>query len=149
MNETIREAMIGALHEVAASSSKETFTAFIAVIGTIREELVLTYMADQYVDMHIWPLLRKEVDLTKALLNATVNFTLAIEDIDSAITEFSNKAVSFTAKSKIVDDDLMKKSVSQQELATTLLNNHWLFLLLFASTQMYLVNTVALQYVVT
>jgi len=148
MNEIIREAMIGALHEVAASSSKEVFTAFIAAIGTIREELVLTYMADKYVELHIWPLFRKEVDLTKALLNATVNFTLAIDNIGGAIEEFSNKAVSFTVKSKIVDDDLMLKSVSQQELTDTLLNNHWLFFLLFASTQMYLVNAVASQYVV-
>lgn len=147
MNEMIREAMVGALHEVAASSSLKIFGDLIEVINMIREELVLTYMADEYVRLHVWSKIRKEVELTTALLNASVNFTLAIDDIDSAVKNFAHKAICFTSKSKIIDDDLMGKTVSQKELEETLANNHWLFLLLYASTQIYLVNAVGNEYI--
>lgn len=146
MNEAIREALVGAVHEIAASSTSETFSDFIEVIKKIREELVLTYMSDTYVRQNVWPLIRKDIDLTTAIISATANFSLALDDIESAIKVFAQRAVCFTAKSQIVDDDLMGKSVYAQELEKTLNQNHWLFFVLFASTQLYLVNSVGVNY---
>lgn len=148
MNEIIREALVGAVHEVAASSSRDVFANFISVIKKVREEMVLTYMDDKYVKMYVWPLLRNDINLTKALLNATANFTMAIPNLPEAINTFSNKAICFTSKTVIVDDDLLGKTISQSELKTTLENNHWLFFILFASTQIYLVNQVGVMYAV-
>lgn len=148
MNVSIREAMVEAIHEIAASSTQSILADFIDLIKTIREELILTYMADKYVELHIWPVVRKNIELTKALINATTNFTLAIEDLEGAIKEFANKAVCFTNNSLIIDDDLMGKSVSQAELEKTLRDNTWLFFLLFCSTHIYLVNGVGSQYIV-
>lgn len=148
MKDSVREALVGAIHEVAASSDKRVFADLIEVIKNIRDEYIITYMTDEYVRQHIWPMIRKDTDLTMALLNATANFTLAIDNLDEAIAEFSNKVVSFTSASIIVDDDLMKKSSSQTELKKTLTNNHWLFFILFATLHLYLVNSAALDYVV-
>lgn len=146
MNEQIREALVGALHEVAASGSIETFASLISAINTVRSDLVLTYMTDEYVALHVWSLLRADISLTKALLNATANFTLAIEDLDAAISSFAKKAVSFTTGSAIVDDDVMGKSATHAELEKTLKTNHWLYFILYASVHMYLVNGVGIQY---
>lgn len=149
MNEQIREALVGALHEVAASSSRDTFADLVSMINAVRSELVLTYMTDKYVSHHVWPLLRKDVDLTKAVLNATANFTMAIPDIDSAISVFASKAISFTPATAIVDDDILGKSVTPEELADTLKANQWLYFILYASIHMYLVNGVGIQYKIT
>lgn len=149
MNEMIREALVGAIHEIAASSTLETFADFVSVVKQVREELVLTYMSDEYAKRNVWPLIRKEIDLTTAVINATANFCLSIDDVEAAITAFANKAICFQAKSQIVDDDLMGKTVYAAELAKTLNQNHWLFFILFASTQIYLVNSVGAIYIPT
>lgn len=147
MNEIIREALVGAIHEIAASSTPETFADFVEAIKTIREQLVLTYMSDEYVKLNVWPIIRKDIDLTTAIIAATANFCLAIPDLNAAIQDFSSKAICFTSKSKIVDDDLMGKSVYSEQLKITLEQNQWLFFIMFAATQVYLVNSVGGLYI--
>lgn len=147
MIEDLREAMVGALHEIAASSSTVNLANFIDVVKSIREDLVLTYMSDLYVTTHVWPMVRKDIDLTKSVLSATANFCSSIDDLGATINKFSNRVVCFTAQSAIVDDDLLGKSVSQKDLEKTLLNNNWLFFLLFCSIHLYLVIQVGSQYI--
>lgn len=147
MIETLREAMVGAVHEIAASSDTATLAAFIDVVKTIREEMVLTYMTDEYVKQHVWGLVRKDTILMKSILHGVANFSMCIDDLPGAIKLFANKAVCFTKKSVIVDDDLMGKSVEQKDLEGILTNNHWLFFLLFCSTHLYLINQVGIMYI--
>jgi len=147
MIEDLREAMVGALHEIAASSSTVNLANFIDVVKSIREDLVLTYMTDLYVTTHVWPMLRKDIDLTKSVLSGTANFCSSIDDLPGTINKFSNRVVCFTERSEIVDDDLLGKSVSQKDLEKTLINNNWLFFLLFCSIHLYLVIQVGSQYI--
>jgi hypothetical protein len=73
-------------------------------------------------------------------MTTTATFVQAIDDIDVAIKKFVGAFVPFTNKTAIVDNETLKKAVEHTELEQVLLNNYWLFFLMYAATNMRVVN---------
>lgn len=147
MNTEIQEALVATLHEVAAGCTRDTLVNLFEAIKIVREDMTLTYMTEEYVELHVWPLFRKDELVTRALIVATTNFTLAIPDLPAAIAKFSSAIRSFQPESNIVDKDLKGKSTPIDGHYGVFEKNNWLYFVLYASVHMYLVNGVMTQYI--
>lgn len=140
LNNQLKEALVEALEELFNAEDTTHAAALVNSINEIRGDMNLIMMTDQYVEKYVWQRLRVVTSNIQTLMSTTTTFVQCIDDIDAAIKNHVRSFVPFTNATKIVDDETIKKAVERPELEKILTDNHWLFFLLFASTNMRIVN---------
>jgi hypothetical protein len=140
LNNQLKEALVEALDELFNAEDVAHSHKLIDTITEIRGDLNLIMMTDDYAEKHVWDKLRNVTSNIQTLMTTTATFVQAIDDIDVAIKKFVGAFVPFTNKTAIVDNETLKKAVEHTELEQVLLNNYWLFFLMYAATNMRVVN---------
>lgn len=139
-NNQLQEALIEALDELYNAEDAKHAELIVQTINEIRGDMNLIMMTDKYVEKHVWEKLRKITSTMQTLMSTTTTFVCCIDDVEGAIKRFVRAAIPFTNATQIVDDETINKAAEHIELEKVLMNNLWLFFLLYASTNMRIVN---------
>lgn len=140
LNDQLQQALVEALDELFNAEDEAHATNLVQVITEIRGDLNLIMMTDKYVEQQVWARLRNVTSNIQTLMATTTTFVQGIDNIDSVIKKSVGAFVPFTSRTKIVDSDTFEKAAEHAELEEILLANYWLFFLLYASTNMRVIN---------
>ncbi len=139
-NNQLQEALIEALEELYNAEDANHAELIVKTINEIRGDMNLIMMTDDYVEKHVWHKLRNVTSTIQTLMSTTTTFISCIDDVEAAIKRFVRAAIPFTNATRIVDDETIKKAAEHKELEKVLTDNLWLFFLLYASTNMRIIN---------
>lgn len=139
-NDQLALALNQALEELFNADEANIAYTLLESVNKIRDDLNIIMMSDTYAINHIWNDIRSKPGLVQTLMSTTSTFIQCIDNIDQVITSFVPMFVPFTNKSIIVDSETISKAVEHTELKEVLLNNYWLFFLLYAATNKRIVN---------
>lgn len=140
LNNQLKEALVETLEELFNAEDPAHAELLVKTIIEIRGDMNLIMMTDQYVEKHIWAKLRDPTSNIQTLMSTTTTFVQCIDDIDTVIKKYVAAFVPFRSATMIVDDETISKAADHTELEKVLLNNYWLFFLLFAATNIRVVN---------
>ena len=140
LNNQLQEALVEALEELFNAEDAAHAENLIKVITEIRGDLNLIMMTDEYVERYVWEKLRNATSNIQTLMATTATFVQCIDDIDSVIKRYVRAFVPFTNATLIVDNETITKAAEHSELEKILLNNYWLFFMMYAATNMRTVN---------
>lgn len=139
-NNQLKEALVEALEELFSADDMAHATFLVDLMREIRADLNLIMMTDQYAELYVWKKLREQVTPVQTLMSTTATFVQSIDDIDGLIDKYVRAFIPFNNATKIVDEETLSKAAEHQELAKILKSNYWLFFLMFAATNLRLVN---------
>ena len=139
-NDQLALALNQALEELFNADEANIAYTLLESVNKIRDDLNIIMMSDTYAINHIWNDIRSKPGLVQTMMSTTSTFIQCIDKIDQVITSFVPMFVPFTNKSIIVDSETISKAVEHTELKEVLLNNYWLFFLLYAATNKRIVN---------
>lgn len=140
INNQLKEALIEALDELYHADDEAHADYLIRTISEVRDDLNLILMTDEYAERYIWSKLRSNSSNVQTLMATTATFVQCIDNIDETIKKFVPAFVPFRSPTQIVDGETFEKAVDHAELEKVLLNNYWLFFLLYASTNKRIIN---------
>jgi hypothetical protein len=139
-NNQLKEALVEALEELFSSDDIEHATFLVDIMREIRADLNLIMMTDKYAELYVWKKLREQVSTIQTLMSTTATFVQSIDDIDGLIGKYVRAFIPFNNATEIVDEETISKAAEHVELEKVLKSNYWLFFLMFASTNMRIVN---------
>lgn len=140
LNNQLKEALVEALNELFNAEDEAHADGLIDIITEIRGDTNLIMYADKYVETNVWKKLRSTTSYIQTLMSTTATFVQCIDDIDDAIKHCVPGFIPFTNSTGIVDDETITKAAELGELEKTLKDNYWLFFLMYAATNMRVVN---------
>lgn len=140
LNNQIKEALVEALTELFNAEDELHAQGLIEIINEVRGDTNLIMFADKYVETNVWTKLRENTSYIQTLMATTATFVQCIDDIDLAIKRFVPGFVPFTNATGIVDNETISKAVEHDELEKALKSNYWLFFIMYAATNMRVVN---------
>lgn len=141
LNNQLQEALVEALEELFNAEDAAHAENLVRIITEIRGDLNLIMMTDEYVERYVWEKLRNATSNIQTLMTTTATFIQCIDDIDLVIKRYVRAFVPFTNTTQIVDNETIVKAVDHDELEKILLSNYWLFFMMYAATNMRIVNT--------
>lgn len=139
-NNQLKEALVEALEELFSSDDIEHATFLVDIVREIRADLNLIMMTNEYAELYVWKKLRDKVSPIQTLMSTTATFVQSIDDIDGLIKKYVRSFIPFNNATKIVDEETITKAAEHDELTKILQSNYWLFFLMFAATNMRIVN---------
>lgn len=140
VNNQLKEALLEALEELFNAEDEVHAHSLVKLISDIRADLNIIMLTDKYATAHIWHKLRQNISNIQTIMSTTATFVQCVDDIDGAITKFVSSFVPFTDRTTVVDDETIIKAASHDELKQVLLTNYWLFFLVYAATNLRIVN---------
>jgi hypothetical protein len=140
LNNQLKEALVEALNELFNAEDEAHAEGLVTIITEIRGDTNLIMFADKYVESNVWKKLREKTSYIQTLMATTATFVQCVDDIDLAIKRFVPAFVPFTNATGIVDNETIDKAAEHSELETILKANYWLFFLMYAATNMRVVN---------
>lgn len=140
LNNQMKNALVEALNELFNAEDTAHAEGLIAIITEIRGDTNLIMFADKYVETNVWKKLREKTSYIQTVMATTATFVQCIDDVDMAIKRFVPGFVPFTNATDIVDDETIEKAADHPELEKILKANYWLFFLMYAATNMRVVN---------
>ena len=149
LNNQMNNALVEALSELFEAEDEAHAQGLVTIITEIRGDTNLIMFADKYVETNVWKKLREKTSYIQTVMATTATFVQCIDDIDVAIKRFVPGFVPFTNATAIVDNETIEKAAEHDELITILKNNYWLFFLMYAATNMRIVNRFLEQLVPT
>lgn len=146
-NEQMRGALNESIHELFLSEDNLHSTEFLSILNDIRSDLNLVMIDSRYAEKHIWEKFRKTPSMLQTLMSTTATFLQGVDDLDDTIMMLVPRLVPFTNQSEIVDDETIGKAVDQSALADVLKKNYWLLFIIYAATNMRVVQEAAAEYI--
>ena len=147
LNNQLKRALVEALNELFNAEDDLHAQGLIDIIDEIRGDTNLIMFADKYVETNVWKKLRENTSYIQTLMATTATFVQCIDDIDKAIKRFVPAFIPFTNGTGIVDDETIAKAADHAELEDVLKCNYWLFFLMYAATNMRVINEFLLSVV--
>ncbi|AEH03594.1 hypothetical protein AVT69_gp169 [Pseudomonas phage PhiPA3] len=138
----MQEALIVALTELMQAEDEIIVGKLITLITELRLRHMTFMLNDALVVRHLWSDIRENQALLSSLMNTTTTFIMELSSPGEAINLLARSLVPFSVESSIVDREILGKAANYPTLQQTFSTNEWLFFLVFASTQMRLVNSV-------
>lgn len=139
-NDQLKLALLEALEELYNADDEAHADNIVKLINTIRDDLNIILMTNEYVEKYIWRELRQNSSNVQTLMATSATFIQCIDNIDELIPKYVASFVPFNNGTKIVDTETFTKAVDHSELQAVLLSNHWLFFLLYAATNKRIIN---------
>ena len=149
LNNQMKQALVETLDELFNAEDEAHAHGLINIINEIRGDTNLIMFADKYVVTNVWKKLREQTSFIQTLMATSATFVQCIDDIDLAIKRFVPGFVPFTNSTGIVDNETIEKAAEHRELEDILKANYWLFFLMYAATNMRIVNHFLAQLVPT
>lgn len=140
VNNQLKEALLEALEELFNAEDELHADNLVRLISEIRADLNIIMLTDKYATVHIWHKLRQNISNVQTIMATASTFVQCIDDIDGAINKFVSAFVPFTNKTMVVDDEIIVKAANHEEIRQVLLSNYWLFFLVYAATNLRIVN---------
>lgn len=145
ISEVLQNALGIAISELVSVDDSLVVAHILEHISELRNNMMISSFNDRVIINQIWSGIRSKQDVLGALMSTVTTFTMEIEDIDVAIGYLCKRVVPFTPDSVMVDRELLGKAANVDELEGTFRQNHWLFFLVYASTQLRHVNNIIAQ----
>lgn len=140
VNNQLKEALLEALEELFNAEDELHAHNLVNLISEMRADLNIIMLTDKYAALHVWHRLRQNISNVQTIMSTTATFIQCIDDPDGAINKFVPAFLPFTNKTTVVDDETITKAANHEELRQVLLSNYWLFFLIYAATNLRLVN---------